>query len=221
MLVQDPYYSRAEVSNSDLGWLENIFSPPQVVYDLEQIYRFGNLVDAIITEPETVNYYKRSVKGEVFEKADFDKAVMMKKAFMKDPFCRKLHEMSTGQHIHSRVMTITNGITFDVAARCKYDLWSTLAGWGGDIKGLAVETQGQFEAACTHFNYDRQRAWYMDISGANTDVLIGISKKNFKIFKIVITRGDSFYLSGKAKYEELALKWHILFSNINQTQEVF
>lgn len=38
------------------------------------------------------------------------------------------------------------------------------------------------------FDYDQQHAWYMDIAQtkgykADKDVLIGISKANFKVFK--------------------------------------
>ena len=53
----DSYYNRTEVSNSDLTELKNLLHPRQQFGDKEAAFRFGNLVDAIITEPERVDYY--------------------------------------------------------------------------------------------------------------------------------------------------------------------
>ncbi len=52
----DTYYQRSEVSNSDLTALKELLYPRQQFGDREKAFRFGSLVDAIITEPERVNY---------------------------------------------------------------------------------------------------------------------------------------------------------------------
>ena len=52
----------------------------------------------------------------------------------------------------------------------------------------------------------------MDIAGSRQDFIYGISKKNQKVFKAFIKRGDTIYLKGKEKYEELAFRWWMLFS---------
>ena len=39
----------------------------------------------------------------------------------------------------------------------------------------------------------------------------GISKKNLKVFKVMISRDDKIYKQGKEKYEELAFRWWMLF----------
>ena len=56
----DEYYNRPEVSNSDLTALKNLLHPHQEG-DKERAFRIGNLVDAIITEPARVNYYRFTV----------------------------------------------------------------------------------------------------------------------------------------------------------------
>lgn len=72
------------------------------------------------------------------------------------------------------------------------------------------------------FDYDQQHAWYMDIAQtkgykADKDVLIGISKANFKVFKVYINRQSDLYLSGVNKYNFLAFRWVLLFGEDKQT----
>ena len=43
------YYDRPEVSNSDLTTLKNLLHPRPQFGDREAAFRFGSLVDAIIT----------------------------------------------------------------------------------------------------------------------------------------------------------------------------
>jgi hypothetical protein len=138
----------------------------------------------------------------------------MKAAFWKDDFCNVMASKADGQKvsiIHDKVLNY-QGYEFKLDVRCKWDLWRSDWGWGGDIKSTTATTQAQFEAAAIFFNYDRQRAWYMDVEGADRDVLIGISKvKPHRIFKIPINRESNFYKSGKEKYMELAFRWSLLF----------
>jgi hypothetical protein len=82
---------------------------------------------------------------------------------------------------------------------------------GGDIKSTTATTQEQFEAAITHFDYHRQRAVYMTLSGYSYDVIIGISKKNFQVFKVYIKRGDELFNRGMYEFQALAYKYYVLF----------
>lgn len=82
---------------------------------------------------------------------------------------------------------------------------------GGDLKSTFASTQKQFDEAIDFFDWDRSRAWYMDIAGSRQDFIYGISKKNQKVFKAFIKRGDTIYQKGKEKYEELAFRWWMLF----------
>lgn len=84
-------------------------------------------------------------------------------------------------------------------------LLSTL---GGGLKTTFAESQAQFDEAIDFFDWDRSRAWYMDIAGSQQDFIYAISKKNCRIFKHFITdRKHPSYIRGKEKYEDLAFKW--------------
>lgn len=209
---QDPYFNRPEVSNSDLSWIKDYYQPPKLKVDKDKAYKFGTLVDAIITEPFKVDYYQYMVDGIPYSKEDFDTAIAMKKSFLKDELSNRLLSISNCQTVMTKCMSINfEGVEFKLNTRCKWDLWSSNLNSGGDIKSTAATTQKQFEEAVRFFDYDRQRAWYMDIAGSDKDVLIGISKKNFKVFKVPIKRGDELFENGVKKYQELAFKWWSLF----------
>jgi hypothetical protein len=209
----DPYFGRNEVSNSDLSWLKDYWSDNKMdEVSKEKAYKFGTLIDAVITEPFKVDYFKFQVDGVQYSEEDFEKAIQMKKAFMKDPLAQNLLKQSDTQKVMITNRTFTyDEVEFSLDTRCKWDLWMDGLGWGGDLKSTTATTQKQFEEAVRYFDYDRQRAWYMDIAGSNQDVLIGVSKENFKVFKVPIRRGDELYNSGLNKYNQLAFKWWALF----------
>lgn len=206
----DAYYSRHEVSNSDLSKLKNQLHPVDMP-DPTQAYRFGSLIDAMLTENHRVNYFKRTCDDNQFNKEDFDIALKMKKSFMADETCRMMIANSDAQKVMITERDFNfRGIDFSLPVRCKWDIWRQDWGWGGDIKSTTATTQEQFETACKYFDYDRQRAWYMDIAKSDKDVLIGISKKNFKIFKVFINRESDLYKSGLQKYSYLAYMYKLI-----------
>lgn len=218
---QDPYYGRDEVSNSDLSWLNKYWQSNSVVYDIEQAYRFGTLIDCMITEPFKINYFKHTCAGNLYTTDEFALAEEMKKAFYRVEFCAALAKHSEYQKVSVKPkFPITYcGFTFYLNARCKWDLYAMpKLRISGDIKSTTATTQKQFEDACHHFQYFRQRAWYMDIENVNKDMLIGISKKNCKVFMVPIQRGDANYKEGKEQYQELAFKWWYLFEQFENKE---
>ena len=117
----DAYFNRAEVSNSDLGALEKYFIPKEQVGDIEAAYRFGTLVDAVITEPDKVNYFKLTVGDMQYTKEEFDKAKEMMKAFMRDAICDSLLKQASFQSVMSTVMEMEyQGVPFSLSVRCKW-----------------------------------------------------------------------------------------------------
>lgn len=216
LITPENYRSFPAVSNSDLGWLKKYWEPEDVIIDKERAYKFGTLIDAIITEPHRVDYYKYMVDDVKYTADDFELAQTMKKAWDKDAFCQSMKKQCSFQHITYQPAFKVNhqGIEIELPAKCKWDLFCKSYDMAGDIKSTAAETQKQFEEACHHFDYYRSRAWYMDLEGRSNDILIGISKKNCKIFKIPIKRGDKLYKLGREQYEELAFKWWCLFGNV-------
>ena len=213
------YYSRPEVSNSDLTWLEKYWLPGNIIIDLEAAYRFGSLIDALITEPNLVDYFKLTVGDEQYTKEEFEKAKMMKRAFFADNFCDAFYKQSETQKV-----SILNGfpisygsLSFKLNVRCKYDFYSPAINLAGDLKSTACTSQKQFEESIRYFNYDRQAAFYMDIGGKSNFMFIGISKVNFKLFKVPIKRGSQMYMDGLDKYRDLAFRYWYLFGDVKQT----
>ena len=76
----DEYYNRREVSNSDLTELKNLLHPRQQFGDKEAAFRFGSLVDAIITEPDRVNVYRYTVDDVQYTADEFELAREMYKS---------------------------------------------------------------------------------------------------------------------------------------------
>ena len=88
--MQDMYYQRSEVSNSDLTELKNLLYPRTQYGDKEKAFKFGSLIDAMITEPERVRYDKHMVDDVLYSGEDWELAEAMKKSLRMearhDPF---------------------------------------------------------------------------------------------------------------------------------------
>lgn len=207
------YFDLPQVSNSDLSRLqEEIGVTDHILVDKDKAYAFGSLVDAVVTEEDKINVFTRQFDGNFMNEEDFECSLKMRESFFRDPECRMIHRASTFQKVMIRNVPFgSGGMPFILPMRCKFDFWMDLIWMGADLKSTAAETQEQFEAACLHFNYDRQRAFYMTVAGSDKDMLIGVSKKNFKVFKKRIFRGDEFFLSGMHKLNELAFKYNLLY----------
>lgn len=214
----DTYYDRSEVSNSDLTELKNYLYPTTQYGDKEAAFKFGTLIDAMITEADRVDYFKRTVDNVRYTQDDFELADAMKKSLRmearKDQFLAKVLELSDTQKfmVNKNQKFEYGNFTYTLDTRCKWDWWLPTFNFGGDLKSTFAETVPQFMEAFYYFDYDRSRSWYMDIAGSDKDFIYAISKKNLKVFKIFINRGDKIYLKGKEKYDELAFKYWMLFA---------
>ena len=208
----DAYYNRSEVSNSDLTTLKLLLHPGLQVGNKEEAFRFGSLVDALITEPGRVNFFRKTVDDVVYTDDEWQHAIDMRRALEHDAFLKKVLELSDTQKVmvkHGQQFEYGE-FPFTLDTRCKWDWWIEAAGFGGDLKTTSASSQKEFDEAIDLFDWDRSRAWYMDIAGSNQDFIYAISKKNCKIFKHFIKRGDSTYTRGKEKYEELAFHYWCL-----------
>ena len=218
MANSDSYYLRTEVSNSDLTELKNYLYPRTQYGDKEKAFKFGTLVDALITENERVHYSKRMVDDVTYSREDFELGLAMREALRKearkDEFLRAVLSNSDTQKfmVNKFQRFLYGNFEYTLDTRCKWDWWLPSFGFGGDLKTTFAESQNQFNEAIDFFDWDRSRAWYMDIAGSQQDFIYAISKKNLKIFKAFIRRDDDTYKRGKEKYDELAFKWWMLFS---------
>ena len=215
--MRDTYYQRPEVSNSDLTELKNILYPRTQYGDKEKAFKFGNLIDAMITAPARGRYDKPMMDDATYSREDFELAEAMKRAIRmearKDPLILYALERSDKQRfmVNQAQRFQYGSFEYTLDTRCKWDFWLPTMGFGGDLKSTFATSQKQFEEAVDFFDWDRSRAWYMDIAGSRQDFIVGISKKNQKVFKVFIKRDDKIYKRGKEKYDELAFRWWMLF----------
>lgn len=211
-LNESNYYDWPEVSNSDLSWLKAQTEVSDGVNDPYDAYRIGTLLDVFITEPELYDPKTMTIGAYQYTQKEIDMIRKMTKSFFSDKFCFNLYQDSIPQSIYVKDVELEfEGMKFSLPMRCKYDLDGIKIKMGGDIKSTTATTQEQFEAAIGHFQYDRQRAVYMTLSGYDMDVVIGISKKNFKIFKVFIHRGDELFNRGMDSFRFWAYKYYTLF----------
>lgn len=212
----DDYYNRREVSNSDLTALKEELHPHRQFGDKEEAFRFGSLVDAIVTEPARVDYYRLTVDDVQYSDDEFQHASEMYRSLRmearRDPFLQNVLELADTQCVMvNRQQPITYcEFCFTLDTRCKWDWYFSHMHFGGDLKTTFASSQKEFDEAVDFFDWDRSRAWYMDIARSDRDFIYGISKKNCKVFKKFISRGDDIYSRGREKYEALAFQWWLL-----------
>lgn len=217
MANPDAYFLRNEVSNSTLTELKQLLYPQIMYGDKEKAFKFGTLIDAIITEPDRVDFYKLTVDDVKYLEEDFNLALEMRKSLKmearKDRFLDNVLK-----HFDTQTVSVRQNQPFDyygfefmLNTRCKWDWFFPALNFGGDLKTTAASSQKEFEEAIDFFDWDRSRAWYMDVVNSNRDFIYAISKKNCKVFKYFIKRGDKTYEKGKAKYLDLAFKyWQLI-----------
>lgn len=227
---QDNYRSFHAVANSDLSWLEKKMMPKEWVIDSEQAFKMGSLIDAMITEAHKVDYYTHRLEDVQYTAKDFELAKKMKQSFRNpNAYMHSETTIEAAKRHHAFVMDLIqdcsfqhisyqpafeiqhDGVTFRIPAKAKWDLKHKVLKLGGDIKSTTATTMAGCMAALKHFNYDRSRAWYMDLEGHDMDCLIFISKVNFKVFVIPFDRKHWIYTEGKAKYQELAFKYWTMY----------
>lgn len=215
----DPYYSRSEVSNSDLTSLKYRLYP-QLNFikdkDRKKAFHLGTLVDALVTEPAKANHFRKTVDDEQYTDAEWKwgKAQLekLRKASKKDPFLDYVLKNAEGQRwfVNPCQHFDVGCYSFDLPTRCKFDWF--LGSFGGDLKTTVATSQDQFERTIDWFDWDRSRAWYMmllnslDPSWGKQDFIYGVSKTANKVFFKKILWGDEVFERGKEKALELAFK---------------
>lgn len=209
----DAYYQRSEVSNSDLTALKELLHPRPIYGDREAAFRFGSIVDAVITEPSRVDFLHMTIDGAPVDEQEFLHAREMQRALRTEArsdrfLAMVLQHAQTQRYMVNHGQRFENGgFEFTLDTRCKWDWWLPAWGAGGDLKTTSASTQAEFEAAIDTFDWDRSRAWYMDIAFSGRDFIYAISKKNCRIFKKFIERGDQTYIRGREKYSDLAFHY--------------
>lgn len=212
----DPYYSRGEVSNSDLTALKFSLNPRLNFVDeksRKKAFHLGTLVDALVTEPDKCNHYTLTVDNEKYTQEEWTwgkkRLAALKKRAQKDAFLKYVLEHAEGQRffVNENMPFCYHGFNFSLPVRCKFDWW--LGDFGGDLKTTAATTMSQFESQIDFVDWDRSRVWYMNLvhslnpDWGNCDFIYGVSKTTDRVFYKKIIRGDELFKRGERK----ALEW--------------
>lgn len=216
------YFQRKEVSNSDLLSLRRAFfgmrDPSE---DMAEVFNFGNLVDAMLTEPWRLidnDYELKDGDGIItFQKGDWRLAEAMAMGAKNDPVVRHFIKAGSHQHVFTKSLTFEyDNDPYTIEGRCKFDTINMAISTGADYKTTGCTTRKACLASIDHFSYDQATAWYMDLAGIDRHWLIFISKKTKEVFKFAIERGDETYLRGLNKYSYWAHKWLMLIDQFPQ-----
>lgn len=225
----DNYYKLKQyVSNSDLNALRVALGwKIQIKGDKEKAYSFGNLIDALITEPGLINADYRAVVAAdgTFIEFDLDtwnKAQAMRNAALSHPTIKMiLGNMEFQLVVKHEAFRIESPVAaFHMPVRIKMDGCAQKIKTGMDLKSTAAKTDKAFRASLDTFDYDQQCAWYMDIAGLDFFWFVGVGKEalrngTYPVFLFAVTRGDEFYESGRAKYQDIAEQYHRLILGLD------
>lgn len=214
------YYKMFDyVSNSQLGALWDVIRGVFRRTGLQDIFDFGNLVDAMVTEAEKFDFESNIMTDQnrevLFEQYKVDQAKLMHDAVIADPMFSLLLEASKKQHVFLRKAHRIeyDGHVFYLPMRMKADL-SIPHVMLIDLKTTACKTYKQFVQSLLHLDYDRQGALYIDLAKVDKILYVGVSKsKNRKtqkhdVFKYMVERDSEMYISGLRKYSKLAWKYY-------------
>jgi hypothetical protein len=199
------YYNLPEVSNSDLLALARAFNAlPDNRAELEDIFNFGSLVDAMLSEDHKVLHSERALLQDgpklIYTPDVWEQADALAIGCKKDPVISLIIKQMIGQYIFVRSLGFTHeDENYSIRARCKFDGFSKALQMGADYKTTSCKTKKQFRDAIDFFRWDQQGAFYMDLARIDQHWIIGISKHTGEIFKHVIERGDPVHLSGQKK----------------------
>lgn len=188
------YRDHPFIANSDLKGLMAQFKDTNVPDNLEEIFSFGTLAHALILEPHLADYTH----------PDIERGLEMRDTFMKDPFCEAFisHPGFKPEHEFYRkdILGVPGKCKMDGAINSRKDIL--------EFKSLSITTQSAFEEAVYHFDYDQGAAWYLDVSRYDRLLIVAISKpETKKLFKLLVTRDDDVYKSGKKKYTQACARW--------------
>jgi len=223
VVVECNYYARPEVSNSDLSKLQRMLRGEPAELTIGSGIRMGRIVDALVTEPERANVYACTIDGEHVSEGEMRHGCWLVEqlhaAAKDDPFLALTLKSASTQVVSSNTAMDIDycGFHFTLPTRCKWDWWFDAPHFGGDLKTTSAATESELDSAIDHFDWDRSRAWYMDIVGSDRDFIYAISTRTGKVMRRMIQRGDPMYERGREKYQYLAFMWWCLFSELKRS----
>jgi hypothetical protein len=216
------YYQLPAVSNSDFTTLRYAYNgEARDLSELEDVFNFGSLVDAMLTDRSRLNERDRILHkedGEVIRYTPeiWDQARKLARACERDPVIAQLLKSVVGQYVFVRTVSFTyQEEEISLVGKCKFDLFTKQFRTGLELKTTACTNARQFREAIDFFDWDRAAAWYMDLARIDRYWIAGVSKKNGEIFKHAIQRGDELYSAGLKKYSFWGYRWATIVEPFN------
>lgn len=178
---------------------------------LKKYLHFGSLVDALITEPEQVDFKNNSLMLDTrydcmryyFKEDDLELANLMRESFFEHPFCAAI-----ARHGEKYIFT-RKDFEFDgelIWTEGETDMLFTDGDINLDVKMTAAQTEKEFFKAVKEYYYDQQGSWYIDNVEVSRHVVAGISRKAVDdkglpvIFLYPIVKGHRSYEDGYDRY---------------------
>jgi hypothetical protein len=204
------YFDHPALSNSRLSQFEQETSGRDA-FDSTAAFRAGHLVDGFITTPKALDYINYTIDElpHQYTKEEFGWGQRARKAFYDDPVCKNIAQQSQMQ------VEMYETVDFEgigpVACKAKYDGWLPLVRWGWDLKTTQANSEAEFDDWMDTFSVDRQIYFYMEVSASNKFCIFAINKKNFRIFKRFVNRGDACWQRGRDKCLSLLQKYTVIY----------
>lgn len=216
------------IRNSTLSGFRNFIEGTEIDRKfLEKYFRFGTLMDHLITEEEKVDLRQ----GKLIVRTSYDEenyffnsnevtlAQEMLDSFNANPLLSNIKKHGVKHEFDNKFTFSFEGQTYEIPTQGELDLFVRIAKMGFDHKVTACATYREFYAKCLELYYDQQMAFYMDNMGIDRFVIAGGSKKSKdknglpEYFIITIDRNHELYISGKKRYTYWAyqyLRYHNL-----------
>jgi hypothetical protein len=189
------YRAHQFVANSDLKEVVARYNGKKKLENLEVIFEFGSLFDALVLEPHKAN----------MDHGKLELALAMKKTLLNDKMIQKVFGMYDFRRQHEFYRRGVFGVE---GAKCKCDGDSKALNFIFELKGLAVNNQSQFEEAINFLDYDQAMAWYMETAKREHYLIAASSKtKPDNQFQNSITCDHKFYKSGLEKVKHATWLW--------------
>jgi hypothetical protein len=221
------YFDHHSISNSDITKLLNMASSKEEPANLQQIFDLGTLNHEALGEPHKAKVRVKNLMDACtsFEEEervlrDSKTAFAMADTVLKDDLCKKIIMMKDYRREHewhvpaSDILPKANTMGFE-SVRCKTDGDSEMLGLVFEYKGLAVTSDKSFESALLHHDYDRACYWYLNTTGLDRWLIVGVSKIDTrKIFKRLVDRNHLYYHSGREKLERAKVTYRQLIGPV-------
>lgn len=202
------YFNHAYCSNSKLSSLgREIGVLPEILGDTYERFRLGTLADAVITEPENLNFKDMTVGQYSFTKEEYNVALAKKKRLEQNKIYASYLKLNPEFQKEVYLEQFDFG-KFKLNMKAKLDYFATSI--VADLKTTASTSQKQFEECVYRFSYHRQMVLYCLLTGCKEAILFAVSNaKPYNVFVVRIKEGSKVWKDGLKELNELAFKYYM------------